>query len=68
MLLAQPVGGNVFSGTEEDCRCTNENGHAHKYSPECTGCDWRRREDTRTGAGWTSTITAARTPAHNRRH
>lgn len=29
MVEAQPVGGNAFSGTEEECHCTNENGHAH---------------------------------------
>lgn len=29
MVEAQLVGGNVFSGTEEECHCTNENGHAH---------------------------------------
>lgn len=29
MVVAQPVGGNVFSGTEEECHCKNENGDAH---------------------------------------
>lgn len=61
-------GENVFSGTEKECHCTNEKGTRSQCSPEYTGRGWRRREDARTGAGWTSVITPTRTLAHNRRH
>lgn len=47
MAEAQPVGGNVFSGTEEECHCKNENGDAHNAPPECA----RKSRDDAAGGG-----------------